>query len=1099
MSQLPETKEDYSSKIPALATLMALGWEYLSPTDCLRKRGGHREVLLKDELVAVLQTRRFTFRGRAYGLSSNAIDTIVRELSAPSLQHGLTAANRQLYEKLCLGITVTEFIDGKKCQPTIPIIDWQDMTNNHFQVTEEMEVLNTQGTSTRRPDIVGYVNGIPLVVIEAKRPDSENPNKNRVEEGVSQMIRNQYLDEIPVLFSYAQLLLSISGDEGLYGTTETKAGFWGNWKDEAFGESHFTAIKNTPLSDQQQQALFANKPKAMMKYFKSLWSKPQLATKQDHLLISLLTPERLLEFIRFSILFDKKKGKIAARYQQFFAVKQLLARVDQRNHDGGREGGIIWHTTGSGKSFSMVFLTKALLLHPSLSDCRILVVTDRTDLEKQLANTFLSGGAYGSDIAAKKEGTNARAKTGKDLAKRIGQGNERIIFSLLQKFNTASKQPECFNPSDNIVVLVDEGHRSHGGENHERMRKSLPNASFIAFTGTPLLKEEKVDSKFGPILHSYTMRRATEDKAIAPLLYEERKQLLDVNAKAIDKWFDKITARLTPEQQRDLKKKFSRKEHVYGAEHRIELIALDIADHFSEHFKKLDLGLKGQLATDSKRSAIRYKKALDATGVVTSAVIISPPDTREGHQDTDESNLPEVQQWWKRYVTGNPEQYEKDTIDNFATDGEPDLLIVVDKLLTGFDEPKNAVLYIDKPLKEHNLIQAVARVNRLHKDKQYGLLIDYRGILPELDVAILGYQKLEEQTQGGYDIEDLEGLYAPISSEYKKLPKLHKALWNIFANVKNRTDREQYRQILMPKYVEDDDGHEYDARQHVREDFYEALKEFGLCLKLALSSRSFFEDEKVTEAMIQTYKEDLRWFVKLRNIARQDAHETVDYSAYDEQIRRLVDKHVVGEEVVDPEGVMLVHEMGTEQARELMIREDNAEYRSEQWSDEKTRNETDTIKTRMKKTIEQELATDPYAQKVFSELLKETISEAAALFDYPHKQYTLFVDLEAKLQRCEVNSITADFGDNRHAQAYYGVFRLVLGEQGLGDDDKQVVEAYAIDEVVKTAIAENSLNIQNVEAQIRKQLLSRLFTIVGLENAKAIIDHVVDIVRKGIR
>ncbi len=1088
MSHLPETKEDYSSKIPAIKTLMALGWQYLSPAECINKRGNNREVLLKDELIEQLKSRRFEYKGEEYPLSNNAIDQIVREIASPGLNEGLLTANERIYDKLCLGVTVTEFIDGKKHQPTIPVIDWRPEGKNTFQVTEELEVLATNGTHTRRPDIVCYVNGIPLVVIEAKRPDSGNPNKNRVDEGVSQNIRNQKNDEIPQLFAYAQLLLAISGTDGRYGTTKTPSKFWTIWREEEFTEAHFSRIKNTKQPEPVNNDFFGVR-EVEAKYFAGLEAKRQLPTDQDRLLISLLSHERLLEFIRFFILFDRKVGKIAARYQQAFGIKALIERVNLRNGSGGREGGVIWHTTGSGKSFTMVFLTKALLLHDSLKECRVLVVTDRIDLEKQLSKTFLSGGAFGSKIATKKEGAKTRVTTGKDLAKRIGKGNERIIFSIINKFNTASKQPECYNPSDNIIVLIDEGHRSQGGENHERMRKALPNAAYVAFTGTPLLKDDKTTNKFGPIVHAYTMQRAVEDQTVTPLLYEERKQILDVNANAIDRWFEKLTASLSEEQQRDLKKKFSKKGVVYGSENRLELIAWDIAMHFRENFKKLDLGLKGQLATDSKLAAIRYQQMLKTTGLVTSAVVISPPDTREGHKEVDESKLPEVQQWWKVTVGNNAENYERDVIEDFGTEGPPDILIVVDKLLTGFDEPKNAVLYIDKPLKEHNLIQAIARVNRLHEEKQYGLLIDYRGILKELDTAIADYQDLEKRTQGGYDIDDLEGLYAQISTEYKRLPALQDKLWAIFVSIDNRKDLEQYRQILVPRYVQDDEGHDYDTRQSVREDFYEALTEFGMCLKLALSSRSFFEDRSFTDEIIQTYKDDLRFFTNLRKIAKQDAHETVDYSAYDEQIRRLVDKHVVGESIVDPEGVILVNEMG--------------KVKPEEWSEEKTRNETDIIKTRIKKTIEQALADDPYAQKVFSELLKEVISEAESLFDYPHKQYTLFAELEEKLTNRDINELPEVFKDNLHAQAYYGAFRLVLGDNHFANIEEVahqtlIDEAFALDEIVQTAVAEHSLNPQNIESEIRKNSLPRLFKTIGLDNAKDVIDKVIDITRVGL-
>ena len=663
----------------------------------------NKNVLLKGILVEELKKRRFDYKGKTYPLSTNAIDQIVREIASPALHEGLMTANEKIYNTLTLGVTVTEFIDGKKHSPTIPIIDWDNPENNSFLVTEELEVLSSDGAHTRRPDVVGYVNGIPVVVMEAKRPESGNPNKSMVDEGISQNIRNQKQDEIPLLFAYSQLLFAFSNTDGRYGTTKTPRKFWSKWREEVLPKERFQKIKNTALAPKIINEIFAHRPTRIRQHFETLWASEQLPTDQDRMLISLLSRDRCLEFIRFFILFDKKIGKVAARYQQAFGIKALIERINKRKPGGGRESGVIWHTTGSGKSITMVFLCKALLLHESLKNCRVIVVTDRVDLEKQLARTFSTGGAFGSEIAVKKEGERAKVSSGKDLARRIGKGTERIIFSIINKFNTASRQPECYNPSDNLIVLVDEGHRSQGGENHERMKKALPNAAYVAFTGTPLLKNDKTTNKFGPIVHAYTMQRAVEDGTVTPLLYEERQPVLDINEKAIDNWFDKITVGLTDKQKSDLKEKYGKRGPVYGSANRIDLIAWDIAVHFKENFKDLDKGLKGQIATDSKLSAVRYKKALDATGLVTSAVVISPPDTREGHEDVDESELPEVQQWWKDNVKGDPETYERNIIDAFSTDVSPDILIVVDKLLTGFDEPRNAVLYIDKALKQHNL------------------------------------------------------------------------------------------------------------------------------------------------------------------------------------------------------------------------------------------------------------------------------------------------------------------------------------------------------------------------------------------------------------
>ncbi|MEG2266212.1 MAG: HsdR family type I site-specific deoxyribonuclease, partial [Acinetobacter sp.] len=720
----------------------------------------NHEVVLRDILRGELKKRKFWHAGNYYPLSDKGIDTIINEVCNVQLNEGLLRSNERQYGFLLDGITITEFIDGKKAAATISLIDWQHIGNNRFDFTEEFSVLRSNGIDQRRPDIVCFINGIPIVVIEAKRPDGQSGKAPTISEGISQNIRNQRPDEIPHLFSYAQLLLSISGVDGRYGTTETSSKFWAAWREEDITETQMWAIKNKPLSSETLTQLFVERSTADRTWYDQFIAGGELAvSEQDKLLISLLQPTRLLEMIQFYMIYDKKVGKIIARYQQVFGIKRLIERVETKRPDGGRESGVIWHTTGSGKSFTMVFLSKALIRTESLKQCRILVVTDRIDLESQLSKTFASGG----ELSSPKDRQNAMMNTGRQLAQEIGQGTERIVFSLVQKFNTAAKLPECHNDSADIIVLIDEGHRSQGGENHIRMRQALPNASFVAFTGTPLLKDDKTTNKFGKIVHAYTMQRAVEDQTVTPLLYEERKPDLDINDRALDTWFERITLNLSAEQKTDLKKKFGRKGQIYQAEDRIRLIALDIAHHFSQNIQD---GLKGQVACDSKQSAIKYKtfideaiKLLDPDDQFETAVVISAPDTREGNTDVDEDSIPEVAKWWKDNV-GNIDEgtYTKATIERFETDPKLKLLIVVDKLLTGFDEPQNAVLYIDKPLKQHNLIQAIARVNRLHDKKKYGLLIDYRGILSELDTTIANYQDLANRTQGGFDIEDLQGL-----------------------------------------------------------------------------------------------------------------------------------------------------------------------------------------------------------------------------------------------------------------------------------------------------------------------------------------------------
>ena len=1083
----PDTREEAAAKLPALHVLIAMGWSYLGPAECLARRGSDRSVLMGDVLRERLARHRFDWKGERRALSPAGIEQVMRTLASPGLSAGLGQASQEVYRHLTLGITVTEFVDGQRHAVTVPLIDWTDVSANTFHVTEEFSVLRTGGQQRYRPDIVCLVNGIPLAVIEAKRPTGASRSEAMVQQGVSQHLRNQMGEGIQDLYAYAQLLLSISGSEARYGTTGTDRKFWSLWREEGIAATEIQAIRSTKLSDAQKATLFADRPKSARDRYESLHAGPVLTTEQDETLVGLLRPDRLLEFARFFIFYDSKLGKMAARYQQAFGVKAMLARLSGRGLEGAREGGVVWHTTGSGKSNLMVLLCKALLLDAGLANCRVIVVTDRIDLEKQLAGTFMSGGAFGSAVATKKDGERAKTDSGRDLAQRIGSGTERIIFTLLQKFNSATKLPECRNDSDQIIVLVDEGHRSQGGEAHERMRKALPNAAFVAFTGTPLLKDDKTRNKFGPILHAYTMQRAVEDGAVTPLVYEERKPLIDFNEEAIDIRFEKIADGLSENQKADFKRKFTTRGMVYGAVNRIDLIARDIAEHFQENFAKLAPGLKAQLATDSKLSAIRYKRALDATGMVSSAVVISAPDAREGHDEADEAKSPEVQRWWKANVGANPEAYEAKVIEDFGTDGNPDILIVVDKLLTGFDEPRNAVLYIDKNLRGHNLLQAIARVNRLREGKDRGYLIDYRGILAELDTSIRDYQDLAEQTQAGYEIDDLAGTIANVSTEYKRLPGLHDALWAIFRDVKNTEDHEQFRRILMPVLHEDETGRSYDQNQKVREDFYEALTAFGMCLKLALSSRSFFEDGAFSEAQIRAYKKDLKFFTERRIQARRDAQEEVDFSVYEGQIRRMIDQQVIGKQIAEPEGFISLGDLGQSDDPET-------------WSDEKTRTEADLIKTRIRKTIEQDLLDDPYARKVFSELLRQAIREAEALFDHPGKQYTLFKDLEEQVRNRNTPGMPAALEGNRMAQAFFGVLLMDLDEDAkaaLGEET-MTAEALHIDQIVEDAIAANAINPASIEAAIRQTLLPRLFRLLGgLHPANTVLDRLVEVVRAG--
>ena len=1099
----PQISELISSHIPALQMLLGMGYQYVSAKEARQLRGSDsptstqapREVLLINSLVNFLRSRSFEFRGNSHQLSANAIDQVVREISDWSPSLGLQGSAKQLYERLTLGITVTEFVDGHRASVTVQLIDWEIPENNIWEVTEEFAVQNSKGTSSCRPDIVAFVNGIPVVVIEAKAP--KTADKDPVYEAISQHLRNQRDNDIPRLFAYTQLLLAVQPAKARYATTGTPREFWHVWREEEIDEVSVKKWRNTlPNQQTQQQILDGHSPKEQQQ-IQALWDGGAFElNEQDRLIGHLLNPARFLEFVRHYVFNVEGTGKMVARYHQFFGVRRLLERVIQLSEDGQRQGGVIWHTTGSGKSYSMMLLSKVLLSKPEVSNCRIVVVTDRLDLQDQLKRNFKKSGAFGGELASR-EADSAAASTGRDLAQRIGKGNERILFTLMQKFLSALKEKDCYNASSNLIVLVDEGHRTQGGQLHQLMKKAMPRAAFIAFTGTPLLNRERknTETQFGPMIHAYTMQKATEDGTVTPLLYEDRPQLLNLNEKKLDDYIDVILRDLTDEQKTELKRKIRPKGMIYGADDRIRLIATDLSLHFLKYYKNYGFGLKAQLATDSKRSALRYKKYLDELGHLSSAVVMSAPDTREGHQKVEnEDELPEIEKWWHANVGNQREdEYTREVVKAFGRDDGPDILIVVDKLLTGFDEPRNSVLYIDKGLKEHDLIQAIARVNRRHEHKEYGLLIDYRGILKELDMAIDQYRKLAEQQESGFNPEEIEGIVQRTEERYQDLPRLHDRVWSLFDEVKNPNDLEQFKQLLIPTIVQDSEGQRIDKNQKRRDDFFHALNEFGACLKLALSSSDFYEDP-ILQRRAPRYKADLKFFTQLRKIIRETLLEDVDVQVHEEEILKLVDTFVKGENIQEGRGILPLVD--------LMNKDPKEENDPTTWSGEKQRNEAEIIKSRLTKTIEEDLRDDPFAQKRFSEMLLEAIKQAEEQFEHPYQQYSIFEHLDQKLKSGELPGYPNELQQDRKLRAYYGVLRMLVEPQLGADkssvrDSDYVQNARLIDEVINNARTQHSLDPIEMEKKIRGQLLGKLFHFTNkqMDLTRGLLDSIMDIVR----
>ena len=595
---------------------------------------------------------------------------------------------------------------------------------------------------------------------------------------------------------------------------------------------------------------------------------------------------------------------------------------------------MIWHTQGSGKSLTMVMLGKALALEPSIPNPRILLVTDRIDLDEQIWKTFHQ---CGKDPQ--------QAKTGKHLQELLADERVPVITTVLDKFRAAANASESFkNEDEDLFVLVDESHRSQYGEANIKMQKALPRACMIGFTGTPLMKKEKnTATKFGGFIEpAYTIRDAVNDEAVVPLLYEGRHVLQDVNQKAVDAMFETMCEGLTTEQKADLKRKFSQRDELNRLESRLYLIAWDISQHYSKQWK--GTGFKGQVTVSGKKEALILKRFLDQFGKVSSEVVISGPgeiENAEEHQSAERDESVEI--FWKSMMAkyGTEKEYNRQIINSFKKAEDPEILVVVDKLLVGFDAPRNVVLYIARSLKEHSLLQAIARVNRLYPGKDFGYIIDYYGVVNQLNEALELYSSLEEK----FDRDDLEGTLTNITEELKKLPSLHDALWDSFKQVANKKDEEAYELALEAK--------------EKREEFYTRLSTFSRVLKMALSTIQWVNE--TPKELADRYKKDAAFFQKLRASVKLRYAEEIDYSDYEKQIQKMLNTYVQADEVIQVVAPVNIFEREAFEAEIDKLKTDRAK--------------ADTIINRTKKTITEKMEEDPFLYRKLSQLLEQAIED----------------------------------------------------------------------------------------------------------------------------
>lgn len=1007
--------ESQDSQTPALELLQKMGWEYIAPEQTVKERDGlFSGVLLENILAAQLEKiNDFDYKGETYKFSTGNIQAAINTLkSIPD--EGLSRTNEKIYDLLTLGKSFTETIQGDSKGFTLRYIDWENFENNRFHITDEFEVEGIDGR--RRPDLVLFVNGIPFVIIENKRRDKNEA----LDEAISQMLRNQRKAEgIPRLFYFSQLLLAVHPNEVKYATTGTPARFWNIWKEDNEREVAQLLKKSVgeiPATD-------------------------RLPTLQDKSLFALCKPERVMELAYKYIVFDGPIKKIC-RYQQYFAVQDTMARVKQFDSENNRRGGVIWHTTGSGKSLTMVMLSKALALDPDIPNPRVVIVTDRISLDKQIYKTFLSCGKRVE-----------KAQSGNHLTELLRDRGNEIITTIIDKFHTAANRLKITD-SQNIFVLVDESHRSNYGSAHAAMKKILPNASYIGFTGTPLMKSEKSTArKFGGFIHKYTIDQAVKDGAVLPLLYEGRSAKLKIDKIMIDKGFERLAKPLSEEAQKDLKKKFSSISKIYESDSVVEEIAYDISKHYTKNWQ--GTRAKAQLAVPKIDVAIKYQKYFetqtDPNLQINTRVVFTPPDSRKDNEDVWQESSSESRKYWDGLMKQfrDQESYETYVIEKFKDpeDTEVEMLIVVSKLLTGFDAPVNTLLYLAKPLKGHNLLQAIARVNRLFEGKEFGYIIDYVGILGKLDEALTEYSALED-----FKEDDLENAVVDMSEEVRKVPVHHAEVWDVFKSVKNKDDIEALERCIAP--------------QDVRDAFYERLSQFARTLQVAMASDVFYEE--FTTAQIGFYKAELKKFQSLRVSVMYRYAEAVSYKEYEPRVKKLLNSYVSAYDVV-------------EIIKDVNIFDNNMVEEALETYGKTPASKADFIAHRMKKVITENMEKDEAYYKKFSDLIEKTISDfhegRMSEKEYLENITKIRSDFESGYQE----GIPALVKDRPEARAVFGAISQVISEHHGKEIAEEIQEKLAEAGIAITQIIEKltirdwkrNMDIQNkMENEIEDYLMA---------------------------
>ncbi|MDK2919162.1 MAG: type restriction enzyme subunit [Candidatus Petromonas sp.] len=827
-----------------------LGYEYLGNWHDRENNSNIEEEILRNYL------KRKGYNGE---LINRAVEQLMK--AANNQIDKLYYVNKEVYTLLRYGIQVKENAGENK--QTVRFINWEDPYDNEFAIAEEVSI---KGEHKKRPDIVLYVNGIALGILELKRSTVS------VSEGIRQNLDNQTSNFIKPFFHTMQMVMAGNDTEGIrYGTIETKEKYYLTWKEDEKATDNLTKKVEVLMSEVEYLL--------------------------DKHLIGLCQKERFLEIIHDFVVFDRGIKKLC-RPNQYFGVKAAIKRVK------AREGGIIWHTQGSGKSITMVWLTK--WIRENIPDSRVLIITDRDELDKQIEKVFKG---VDEDIY--------RTKSGKDLIEKLNATTPLLLCSLIHKFGRKEDEakdvdydeyiedikknlPTDFKAKGDIYVFVDECHRTQSGKLHDAMKTILPNSLFIGFTGTPLLKKDKKKSieVFGSYIHTYKFNEAVEDKVILDLRYEARNVDQNITSQdKIDKWFEVKTKGLTDYAKVKLKQRWGTMQKVLSSKSRLSKIVNDIIFDMETKDRLQNGRGNAILVAGSIYEACKYYELFQAEGFKKCAIISSyVPNVNDlkgetTGEDADTESIEKYEIYQKMLNGKKPEEFEEEVKKQFINDpAQMKLLIVVDKLLTGFDAPPATYLYIDKKMQDHGLFQAICRVNRLDgEDKEYGYIVDYKDLFKSLEKSVADYTS---EAFDEFDKEDVEGLLTNrLEKAREKLDTAIESLKSLCEPVAPPKDTLAYIRYFCAEDTSDQEA--LKENEQKRQALYKYTVAF---IRAYANIANEMEEAGYSKDEIEAIKKDVKYYDTIRAEVMHAAGDYIDLKAYEPAMRHLIDTYISAEE-----------------------------------------------------------------------------------------------------------------------------------------------------------------------------------------------------------